>query len=262
MKNLIYTFLFCMIYNVGFSQWSSQSPDLPQKQGVYDLRMAPSNNQVVWSICNNYTIHGIRFFQVHSTSALMMARSTDGGETWQQSGNIVGPMTTSVELIPESLSIIATTRGNNFGPYSTQISHDWGQTWTEIGTTDEFVGALAFANPSTGYGGDWQRLPSKPFNMYKYSGNPISGIFSKNIIDVEVEISPNPTVDDVLVDINLPAPEAFVLLLNDINGRLISKAEAHTNGAYRFDLSAYPPGPYFLTLTTEEGFLTRKILKQ
>lgn len=474
MKNLTHILLFCLIFNFSYAQWTSQSPVLPQKQGLYDLRISPSNNQVVWSICNKYTVQSSVLFQDPSADALMITRSndggnswhgttspngaglfasnispvsdsiawisyisgndgsplnsyiyktvdggatwvqqlqegfptnsgyvnlvyfwdtqtgiaigdptnyqgstnpyyeiwrttdggqnwirlaenvipalesaeygwsghssydvigstiwfetmdisnfptvggsrlfkstnkgmtweafdfqglygisfadslngialkgipwvgegqinipicktTDGGETWQESGNIGGQMVTSAELIPVSLSILATTRENNFGTYSTQISHDWGQTWTVLDTSDMFVAGLSFANPSIGYGGDWQRVPSKPFNMYKYSGNPITGTFTNKSIDAKIEISPNPTINEFVVNIDLPSSEEFVILLNNINGQLISKMDANSNGDYSFDLSAYPSGTYILTLTTQKGYLTKTILKQ
>jgi photosystem II stability/assembly factor-like uncharacterized protein len=473
MKKALNTFLFCLTCNFGFSQWTSQSPVLPEKQGLYDLQMSPFDNQVVWSICNKYTVQNTTFTQSQNSVILMITRSndggetwngvttpsgtnlfasnispvsdsiawislinggasfenyiykttdggatweqqlqngfptgigyvnlvffwdsqigiamgdptnyqgsanpffeiwrtvdggqnwvripeseipapissseygwsghgsydaigqtiwfetmnganfptvlgsrlfrskdagqtweafnfeglygisfadslngialegnpwvgegqtntpiyrtTDGGETWQQSGEINGQMTTSAELVPNSLAIIATTRENNFGPYTTQVSHDWGQTWIQLGVTDEFVAGLTFSNPSVGYGGDWQRASNKPFNMYKYSGSPITGIISNKKIEANVDINPNPATDKVNIEITLPQPGQFAILLNDQKGRLLAKRQFENNGTFTIDLTGYPAGVYLLTLSTKGGFLTRTILKK
>jgi photosystem II stability/assembly factor-like uncharacterized protein len=194
-------------------------------------------------------------------SSVPVYRTTDGGATWQQSGAFGNVRTTSAELVPGTNSIIATVRTNNISGYKTLLSHNYGQTWTEIGASDEFVANLTFASPSIGYGGDWARTSTKPFKMYRYSGNPISGLIAQKPLDIELRIFPNPATDFVQIDVQLPTSQNFRLLLHDAKGQLIAEQSGDTNGLVSFDLSVQPAGVYTVILSTTEGFVSKVILK-
>lgn len=203
------------------------------------------------------SLHGVAYD--YNTS--MPRYTDDGGTTWTdlpatEPGYIVSEMV----IIPGSNILLSVERVSSIdGPFRTVISKDLGQTWEEIGT-GEHAGNVAFASPTVGYGGEWQS-PYHLTRMYKYTGNPLVGLFSGLELDADVTISPNPASDYVQVQVEVAEPTDFVLLLHDMHGRLIERKvlDKTAKGTAQFDLSNLPAGVYTMTISSIKGCLTRKI---
>ena len=129
--------------------------------------------------------------------------------------------------------------------------------------TNENAAALNFSSPTVGYAGEWQPLDHAT-RMYKYSGSPLVGLFSGLALDAQVTIGPNPATDFLQVQIDVAEPAEFVLMLHDLQGRLIAQKdlEKTANGIARFELNAVPDGVYTLTVSKETGYITGSIVKQ
>ena len=74
-------------------------------------------------------------------------------------------------------------------------------------------------------------------------------------------LSPNPTDGEVRVETSGEGFPGGVLAVTDASGREVQRHELapHTSGV-RLDLSALPQGTYFVTLRTEEGTSTKKLV--
>ena len=125
------------------------------------------------------------------------------------------------------------------------------------------AGNARFASPSIGYAGEWQST-NHHTRMYKYAGDPLVGLFSGLELDAQVTLSPNPASEALQVQIEVAEPTDFVLLLNDLQGRLIERKtlDQTAQGSARFDISRLPAGLYTLTVSCEKGHLTRTVSKK
>lgn len=191
--------------------------------------------------------------------------TSDGGLLWTPIPSPSAPgFVVSLVAIPQSHYLLAVKLGNPVnGPFTTLVSKDMGQTWLELGTSDNACVA-AFASPTVGYAGEWQPLDHAT-RMYSYNGDPlISGILSGKPLDAEVAAFPNPTLDFLKVNASAAQPAEFHLLLNDANGRLLEhqQFDKTTDLSASLDLRSYPAGIYSLTVSNGTGSLTKQIVKQ
>lgn len=158
---------------------------------------------------------------------------------------------------------IAKSVNNVTGPFRTTLSKDLGKTWIELSTgTGENVGTVHFNSATLGYGGEWQPT-GHATRMYKYAGSPLTGLLSGLALDARATLSPNPTADQVNVEIEVAEPAEFLLLFHDAQGRLMERRflEKTSVGNARFDLSHLPAGVYTLSMSSQRGYLTRAISK-
>ena len=207
------------------------------------------------------TLHGITRHWTGTNYKL--GYTEDGGTTWQYQPDLPGTdFFSSFVLIPESYYILA-VRTPDFitGPYRTSLSKDLGESWIELGT-GENAGAARFSSPTVGYAGEWQST-SHATRMYKYAGSPLVGLFSGQALDARITLGPNPVADVLQVQIEVATPMEFVILLHDMQGRLIERKNLNETmqGNAQFDLKRLPAGSYTLTISTSHGHSTRTIVK-
>lgn len=208
-------------------------------------------------------LHGIGL-GAYSNSSYELKYTADGGTTWTDLPPLSGGLSSSLVFIPQSQYILAMLRtSNTAGPFRNMLSTDLGQSWMEIGDGTELASNAKFSSPSVGYAGEWQPA-DHPTRMYKYTGNPLTGLFSGQTLEAEVNLSPNPATDQLRVQIKTAEPVEFTLLLNDAQGRLIDRKtiDKTAEGNAQFDLTNFPAGIYTLTVSSEKGYLTQKIVKQ
>ncbi|MEM7187005.1 MAG: T9SS type A sorting domain-containing protein, partial [Bacteroidota bacterium] len=75
-----------------------------------------------------------------------------------------------------------------------------------------------------------------------------------------IAMAPNPTTGRfTIISPNVPVDRVEVL---DLRGRLIDQTEFDGVSAASLDISAMDSAVYFVRITTEEGVLTRRILKR
>lgn len=207
------------------------------------------------------SLHGVG--SEYGDPSYLLRYTADGGTTWTDLPPMEPGLISSLVLIPESYYLLAVVRNNNLsGPFRTLISTDLGTSWTEIGT-DELAGNAKFSSPSLGYAGEWQ--PSDhPTRMYKYAGNPLTGLFSGKTLQAQLVVAPNPTADRLSVFIDTDQPANYTLLLNDAAGRLITRQhlDKAALGQTEFDLSTLPAGVYTLTVSSEKGYATKRVVKR
>ena len=228
--------------------------------------------EVHQSILNNLddisfsdTLNGIALYGFvtldFNTSPIII--TADGGKTWKTL-NItpLGPKTGifGASYIPNSSYIMLTTAKNSLltGDFATWISPDRGETWQQI-SNGEFIYTLNFLDASTGWGGEGQQL-AHPTRMFQYTGSPLVGLFSNKALQVDWDIFPNPTADRVQVRVQEDKPSSYLLLVNDLQGKLILRQDWDGTGMLDLDLGACANGLYTLTLASKDGKAVRKLV--
>jgi photosystem II stability/assembly factor-like uncharacterized protein len=205
------------------------------------------------------TLNGIA-----ATPPLAISLTEDGGHTWTDI-TPEWPLTfpTSAAMIPGSQYILLVTADDFVnGPFTTHISPDKGATWIEIGSGEE-AGWANFISPAAGFAGEWQPADHKT-RLYAYNGDPLSGLLSGRPLEIETALFPNPVQDVLTVAVTDSDPAEYLLLLNDLQGRLMSRQKLQASGDWttRFDLSALPAGSYVLTIASAQGAVSRVVVKQ
>ncbi len=199
-----------------------------------------------------------------SSSQTDLRLTTDGGETWTPLPPLNIGYLTTIAMVPGSRYILAVLRTNNIsGPFITMLSTDLGQTWTEIGDGTHHTGNAQFVSPTIGYAGEWQPA-DHPTRMYRWAGDPLSGLLSGKPLDAEVELFPNPASDFVLINVKTSQPADFLLLVNDAQGRLIERwvFEKTNSLNVMLDVHGWVPGVYSVTVSTVKGTAVSKIVKK
>ncbi len=74
-----------------------------------------------------------------------------------------------------------------------------------------------------------------------------------------IRLSPNPTNGHVTVGGLSPKQNNLTIRITDLSGRELSRSLLQEES---FSLSPYPPGVYHISFTSEEGIITRRIVKQ
>ena len=228
--------------------------------------------EVHQSILNNLddisfsdTLNGIALYGFvtldFNTSPIII--TSDGGKTWKLLDiTPIGPKTGvfGASYIPNSSYIMLTTAKNSLltGDFETWISPDRGETWQQI-SNGEFIYTLNFLDASTGWGGEGQQF-AHPTRMFQYSGSPLVGLFSDKTLVVDWDVFPNPTADQVQVRVKEDKPSSYLLLVNDLQGKLILRKDWDGTGMLDLDLGACANGMYTITLASKEGKAVRKLL--
>lgn len=189
--------------------------------------------------------------------------TSNGGATWTILPSIPNKFISSLVLIPGSNYLLCVWRDDNIsGPFQTMISTDLGQNWMEIGDGSEHAGNAKFRSPAVGYAGEWQPA-FHATRMYKYAGNPLTGLFSGQNLEANISLSPNPASDILRVTIEAEIPESYILMIHDSRGMLAHKRvlDASANTRVQVGLEGLAPGAYTLTLSSTRGYATRKFIK-
>lgn len=79
------------------------------------------------------------------------------------------------------------------------------------------------------------------------------------ILPLEFTLTPNPAHEYVTVTTN--REDSFQVSVRDESGRLLDAFRTH-DSVFRLDLSALPAGVYYVTLKSEQGIGTQKVVKQ
>ena len=98
-------------------------------------------------------------------------------------------------------------------------------------------------------------IPAGEFRIY---GNRPSETLSTNdlLTDKDIQIYPNPA--NTYFKINHRATQ---IIIYDLLGKLVQTHKGNFSSGYRFDTSNLEPGVYLISIGTERGVVTRKLLK-
>lgn len=208
------------------------------------------------------TLHGLGAKRLNNPDVSLIY-TEDGGDTWVTLPIYESPYpANNYVLVPQSNYILTTRRVNNLtGPFQTMLSKDLGENWIELGETEN-AGKIIFRSPTLGYAGEIQPVDHAT-RMYKYDGDPLLGLLSGRALELDVNITPNPVVEQFRMHFEAETTSAYRLFLHDANGRLVARQDLAPCSSCQaaFDVSAFPAGAYTLTISNEKGHVTRPLVK-
>ncbi|HRI62485.1 MAG TPA: T9SS type A sorting domain-containing protein [Saprospiraceae bacterium] len=201
-------------------------------------------------------------FDLHTS---IIAHTADGGTNWTNITPLDGEFRLlGIEYISNSPFILMGITKNSIlsGPFETWLSPDRGITWQQI-SSGEIIGWPTFLDGDTGWAGEFQQL-DHPTRLYKYTGSPLVGLFSANPLQAEVIVSPNPAGDVFQVQVKAEKPADFLLLLNDLQGRLVRQQTVNGQSDFTtyFHVADLPAGQYVLTVANAESRIALAVVKQ
>jgi photosystem II stability/assembly factor-like uncharacterized protein len=234
-----------------------------------------------------------------ATDGGVLLHTTDGGETWteQYRTNVSGEYVWKIQT-PDGLHFFASVDGNPAAGNTRFVrSADGGQNWTgEVASTAyHYVQAIGFITPHHGWiGGDDSLLETldggetwnpmalgsgynrffrlndslaflSAFQVFRWDGPFTTGVEEVALsheVD-EMRISPNPTEGRFTVDARLVRPSRAKLHVYDAQARLVTTAVDAPLPAgparWTIDLSAQPPGTFFVVLHTNDGQVQQRV---
>ena len=193
-------------------------------------------------------------------------RSIDNGTSWED----ITPADNSwwifdIEPVPGTNTIIASLNaGYLTGLFETWVSYDRGDSWTTIDDSALILG-LDFADAESGFAGKWQ-VPGDTFPtlIYNYVGTPLTSLLDPKPLVIDLLVSPNPTSDFIKISVIAGAPDRYLILLNDINGKLVYRSEIMLDSQWtkEVNIASLPAGTYTLTIATNTGVRSETVVKQ
>jgi len=235
--------------------WSVFDGPLPMAQSL----VAVDNEKTVYMAYTAANADG-------SSPVTSLHRTSDNGISWEDITPLDnGWWIVDIEPVPGTNTIIASLNaGFTTGLFETRISYDRGSTWHTIDNTSLIL-YLDFADAQSGFAGKWRFAGDLSSSLvYNYTGSPLTSLLrNTTLLNLDVNISPNPTTDNVTIALTSEVDEDYWILLNDINGKLIEK-KSYTNVSefsHTMDVRALPAGSYSLTIANKHGLRTEKLMK-
>jgi hypothetical protein len=94
-------------------------------------------------------------------------------------------------------------------------------------------------------------------NFYNAIANSTSDISEKN----NISVFPNPTHDYFTIQLHDVSQGLNRIELTDISGKIVHAENISFNGRYQVDISHLSKGIYFLTVSSNSGLQTQKLIK-
>ena len=114
---------------------------------------------------------------------------------------------------------------------------------------------------NTGYNNSGHTEPFYRIHGYliEYSGNNVG--LEEASLDAEIEIFPNPNTGQFMLSIpnNVKAKN---IEITDLNGRTIQNVEVNGASQYNLDISEFEAGIYLVKVSTEDGNIVSKVIKE
>ena len=102
-----------------------------------------------------------------------------------------------------------------------------------------------------------------PTLIYNYIGSPLTSLLDPKPLAIDLLVSPNPASDFIKISVTAEALDRYLILLNDINGKLVYRTEKMLDGAWtkEINIASLPAGTYTLSIATTTGVRTLSVVK-
>jgi hypothetical protein len=164
---------------------------------------------------------------------------------------------------------------NNIGSKFTRLSRDSGKTWIVIDTVERIL-ATEFIRANDpkkgvygiiGYGGN---LNSGTTNssavrakIFSYNGTALTGLLTPSVLEANINLSPNPTADQLNIQLTYKEASNFRLNINNLLGELVYFEDFKDVSTINKSLNIkhLASGIYIVTIANPTGSLSRKFVK-
>lgn len=189
--------------------------------------------------------------------------TTNGGMTWVQrvTSTIPGWRRDRITAVPGTNKFVSTSTSNTVG---SSFSSDVGLTWIVL-ESDSPKAACRFLNSSTGWtGGFFNDTPAFSLldGIFKWD-NSVNLATNSSIFDEKkINIFPNPIKDKLTIQFPEKIENNFKIEIIDILGRIsFSKLfQNQVSNEIQLDVSNFAKGNYYLKISSENEFITKKII--
>jgi len=197
-------------------------------------------------------------------------RTHDGGLTWERM-----PITDSSTLnrlfrmlgmtvVPGAGDVYIAYGYRQAGLlYQQLISYDAGETWSFMDGPYSRIRCMEFISPTVGWAGGWRYAIGNAVypTIFKWTGPPLSRSKEVRAPEIQIDVSPNPVTDHLVVTIDAAPRELFQLHLMDLSGQLLQHIEIQGEISTSIDLHDLNEGIYLIKVFNEKGTAIGRVIK-
>jgi photosystem II stability/assembly factor-like uncharacterized protein len=217
-------------------------------------------NRFVQTIAFRDNLNGVAVAVSTTSTAHRMAKTADGGATWQPM-TYTGPLRGwQLAYVPGTANLLAVGL-NRYGAnsdYGSSVSRDNGQTWTALETTREHIRLDAFSANAV-WTGAYTSVTGAGLGVYKLNANVLAA--RPDAAPTALRAFPNPAPGGrfrVALGAASSAPVAAEVL--DALGRSVYKFAGPGSSELVLDLRGQPAGIYLLRLQAGGTTSQQKLL--
>ena len=203
-------------------------------------------------------------------------RSIDSGKTWVD----ISPTnrkfaSLTLAAIPVSNYFVMTGEVSNIKSKYTWLSRDSGKTWIVIDTVERILATefIRATDPKKGllgiigYGGN---LNSGTTNnslvrakIFSYNGIALTGLLTPSVLEAHMSLSPNPTTDQLNIQLTYKEASSFRLNINNLLGDLVYFEDFKDVSTINksLNIKQFSSGTYIVTIANPTGSVSRKFIK-
>jgi hypothetical protein len=198
---------------------------------------------------------------------------------WTKEGVVVSSNNPYSFTVTADITLVANFVAEDVNTYSVNISvnNETYGTATGGGTYEENATATVTATANTGYKFiNWTKDGVEVSTNITYSFTVVEdvelvanfeeevGIDELRVTSYELRVYPNPTTGELTIDMGSMGYEIMRCEICDIYGRIVSYNQVSnlkSQNLISVNISHLPTGVYFLQVATEQGILTKKVVK-
>jgi photosystem II stability/assembly factor-like uncharacterized protein len=242
--------------------WQPFNTGIPSSWGILSIAFNDDKNGLITALNNRDTTKDV---------FAGIAKTTDGGVTWQPLTNIPSTLSSltlhSLAAVPKSKGSYIVTARNATEAY-TYYTLNNGDSW-QLAQPKFYIwlGAMEFISPSIGWAGvGVANNTSAPIAMYRWDSNFILSATGDLASDnTPLSISPNPSNGKFVVDwqvVENYTPQSIRVV--DLVGKILYEKTGFNVGLkmQNIDLQAVANGVYILQLKSSERYISKKIVVQ
>ncbi|HQV35689.1 MAG TPA: T9SS type A sorting domain-containing protein, partial [Flavobacterium sp.] len=187
-----------------------------------------------------------------SSNSGQLWSTTDGGENWNTQA-FTGPFyLADIAYVPGTSNVVCT--GSATGNSGSSYSLDDGATWTQIDNGIQHT-FCEFRNSSVGFSGGFSENATSK-GIFKYTGTVLALPTTEKAV---FSIYPNPATD--IITVNGASASIKAIQVVDINGRIVKSLKFDGITETQVNISDLNAGVYVITVSSEEGVSSTKIIK-
>ena len=99
--------------------------------------------------------------------------------------------------------------------------------------------------------------------IYRYTGSALTGLLTPSVLDAQMSLSPNPTTDQLNIQLTYKEASSFRLNINNLLGELVYFEDFKDVSTINklLNIKHLTSGTYIMTIANPMGSLSRKFVK-